>query len=97
MSQEDAMTRFACLAAALTLIIGASGLSTRAAEAMPQCTHTLSQYTDYAKSLGPYLDRARQQAEEHAIYVSDVAYYTAELAEAQQCIKLLAPIATASR
>jgi hypothetical protein len=95
-SQEDAMTRFATLAA-LTLILGVSGLSARAAETLPQCKHMLSQYVEYAKSLGPYLDQARQQAEGHAIYMSDVAYYSAELADTQQCIKMLQPIATASR
>jgi hypothetical protein len=78
------MIRFATLVAALTLTTGPSGMSARAAETAPRCAHTLSQYVDYAKLLRPYLDQARQQAEEHAIYMSDVAYYSAELADTQQ-------------
>jgi hypothetical protein len=83
----------------LTLVISACGFSAQvmAAESSLRCTHTLTQYGDYAKQLGPFADRARRQADDNPLYESDAAYYKAELTDAQQCVKTLAPIATASR
>jgi hypothetical protein len=93
------MTRFQISLTAFALMIGAFGLSAEvAASENLGCTHTLSQYTNYAKQLGPFADRARRQADDNPLYESDAAYYRAELGDAQQCVKNLAPIgATASR
>jgi hypothetical protein len=93
------MTRFQITLAAFALMITACGFSAEvAASENLRCTHTLSQYTDYAKQLGPFADRARRQADDNPLYESDAAYYRAELGDAQQCVKNLAPIgATASR
>jgi len=90
------MTRISL--ATLSLVIGASVFALPAAAAdAPRCSHTLAQYVDYAKQLGPFADRARRQADDNPLYESDAAYYRAELSDAQQCVKNLAPIATASR
>ena len=92
------MTRFQISLAAFTLMIGACGLSAGGAAAENlRCAHTLAQYTDYAKQLGPFAQHARRQADDNPLYESDAAYFRAELSDAQQCVKNLAPIATASR
>jgi hypothetical protein len=85
------------LAVALVLLVGASGLSAQAKAAEPRCSHTLEQYTGYVRQLAPFASRARQQADKNPLYESDAQYYTAELADAQQCIKVLAPVATVFR
>jgi hypothetical protein len=92
------MTRFSFSAAFLLMFgaISASAVSTEAASA-PRCQYTLEQYSDYAKRLEPFAERARQQAEANPKYESDVSYYTAELADVRQCIKMLGPVATAER
>ena len=92
------MTRIS-LSAVFVLMFGAIGglgFATQAAAA-PRCQYTLEQYTDYAKRLAPFAERARQQAETNPIYESDAAYYTAELADVRQCIKMLGPVETAER
>jgi|HubBroStandDraft_6_1064221.scaffolds.fasta_scaffold56191_3 hypothetical protein len=93
------MTRFQISLLAFALMIGAGGFSAEVAAAENlRCTYTLGQYTQYAKQLGSFADRAHRQADDNPLYQSDVAYYRAELADAQQCIKNLAPIGpTASR
>ena len=94
------MTRIQTSLTAFTLLIGACGFSAQVVAAdnsALRCTHTLTQYGDYAKQLGPFADRARRQADDNPLYESDAAYYKAELTDAQQCVKNLAPIATASR
>jgi hypothetical protein len=92
------MTRISLSAAFVVFLgaIGASSLATQAAAA-PRCQYTLEQYSDYAKRLAPFAERARQQAEANPIYESDSAYYTAELADVRQCIKMLGPVETAER
>jgi hypothetical protein len=90
------------VAAVLLLLVGACGLSTQASAAegstaTARCNHTLAQYTGYAKQIGPFAERARQKADDNPLYLADVGYYAAELADAKQCVKTLAPIATASR
>jgi hypothetical protein len=94
------MTRIQISLTAFTLVIGAFGFSAQVAAAESnnlRCSHTLAQYTDYAKQLGPFADRSRRQADDNPLYESDAHYYAAELSDAQQCVKTLAPIATASR
>jgi hypothetical protein len=93
-------TRIQISLAAFTLMIGACGFSAGVAAAESdalRCNHTLAQYTDYAKKLEPFADRSRRQAEDNPLYESDAHYYAAELSDARQCVKTLAPIATASR
>jgi outer membrane lipopolysaccharide assembly protein LptE/RlpB len=91
-------TRFAV---ALVLLAGACGFSVQASAegstATARCNHTLAQYTDYAKQLGPFAERARQKADDNPLHLADVGYYNAELADAKHCIRNLSPIATASR
>jgi len=84
-------------AAALLIFVGAFGLPAQTQAAGPQCRHTLEQYIDYARRLAPIATRARQQADENPLYESDAQYYAAELADARQCVKTFAPIATAFR
>jgi hypothetical protein len=77
------------LALALVLF-GAFGLSAQAKAAEPRCSHSLEQYTGYARELASFVTSARQQADKNPLYESDAQYYAAELADAQQCIKALA-------
>ena len=89
------------LTVSVVLLAGACGFSAQAvaesSTANARCNHTLAQLTEYAKQLGPFADRARQKAEDNPLYLADVGYYNAELADAKQCIRNLAPIATALR
>jgi hypothetical protein len=92
------MTRTS-LSAAFVLVFGVFGASGVVADAAaaPHCQYTLDQYRDYAKRLEPFAERARQQAEANPKYESDVSYYTAELADVRQCVKMLGPVETAER
>jgi hypothetical protein len=85
------------LAAALVIVVGASSLAAHAQAAEPRCRHTLEEYTGYARQLAPFANMARKEADRNPIYESDAQYYAAELADAEQCVKSLAPIATAFR
>jgi hypothetical protein len=85
-------------AMAFVLALGASALPNAAnASASLRCTRTLAQYTEYARELEPFADRARAQADDNPLYESDAQYYAAELNDARQCIKNLSPAKTASR
>jgi len=85
------------LALALILLVGAFGFSAQTKAAEPQCSHSLEQYTGYARELASFAGRARQQADKNPLYESDAQYYATELADAEQCIKALAPSATVFR
>ena len=82
------------LALALVLLVG---LSAQAEASEAQCSHSLEQYTSYARQLALFASRAREQADKNPLYESDAQYYAAELADVQQCIKTHASIATALR
>jgi hypothetical protein len=85
------------LAAALVIVVSASSLCVQVQATEQQCRHTLGEYTDYAKQLILFANMARKEADQNPIYESDAQYYAAELADAQQCVKSPAPIATPSR
>lgn len=85
------------LALSLVLLVGAFCLSDHAQAAEPRCSHSLEQYTGYARELASFASRAREQADKNPVYESDAQYYAAELADVQQCIKALGSIATEFR
>jgi len=73
------------------------GLTTPAQARELQCNHTLAQYIEAIKVLDAKAAQARALAARNPLYESDVAYYASVLADARQCVKNLAPVATASR
>jgi hypothetical protein len=85
------------LGLALILLAGALGFSAQTKAAESRCSHSLEQYTGYARELASFASRARQQADKNPLYESDAQYYATELADAQLCIKTLAPSATVFR
>jgi hypothetical protein len=62
-----------------------------------QCNHALAQYVKAIKVLEAEGAEARALAARNPLYESDVAYYASVLADAKQCIRNLAPVATVSR
>jgi hypothetical protein len=62
-----------------------------------QCNHALAQYVKAIKVLEAEAAEARALAARNPLYESDVAYYASVLADARQCVRNLAPVATVSR
>jgi hypothetical protein len=85
------------LVAALTLAALSLIISSAAQGADPQCTGTPAQYSAVIKQLEVNAARAQALAEENPIYISDVEYYAAVLAEAHRCAAIPGPVATNSR
>lgn len=84
------------LVAALALAAG-SAVSSAAPGANLQCTGTPAQYGAVIKQLEANAARAQALAEQNPIYISDVEYYAAVLAEARRCAAILGPVAANSR
>jgi hypothetical protein len=82
--------------AALTLVIGALGMSSAQA-AGGQCTGTLAQYQAAIQQIQVLSAKANAAADQNPIYLSDVAYYDSAMADAQRCLKTLSSMTTASR
>jgi len=61
------------------------------------CSHTLAQYNVAIERFEMLAAQARAQAEQNPLYESDVAYYTAVLADAKKCVKNMSPVTTAAR
>jgi hypothetical protein len=85
------------LAAVLVIVVGASSLAAQTQAAESRCSHTLGEYTDYARQLALFANMARKEADRNPLYESDAQYYAAELADVEQCVKSLASAATAFR
>ena len=81
------------VAAALSLFILVSG----AYDGEIKCTHTLSQYLEVVAQLETEAIKARTLADRNPLYISDVQYYDAVLADTKACIRNLSPVATAAR
>jgi hypothetical protein len=65
--------------------------------AKAECGYTLIQYHEAIAMLDAAAAKARALAEINPLYESDVQYFAAVLADAQQCAKTVAPITAASR
>lgn len=61
------------------------------------CKHTLAQTTEALRMLEAEAAKARILAEQNPLYESDVAYYGSVLQDARTCVKMLAPVVSASR
>jgi hypothetical protein len=85
------------LVAALTLVACSLGISSGAQGAGLQCSGTPAQYGAVIRQLEANAARAQALAEQNPIYISDVEYYAAVLAEAHRCAAVLGPVATNSR
>jgi hypothetical protein len=85
------------LVAALTLAACSLAVSSAAQGAALQCTGTPAQYGAVIKQLETNAAHAQALAEQNPIYISDVEYYAAVLAEAHRCAATLGPVATNSR
>jgi hypothetical protein len=61
------------------------------------CKHTLAQHTEALRMLEAEAAKARALAEANPLYESDVAYYASVLRDERACVKMLAPVVSASR
>lgn len=61
------------------------------------CKHTLAQHTEALRILEAEAMKARLLADKNPLYESDVAYYGSVLRDARACVKMLAPLVSASR
>ena len=84
------------LIAAVTLVVCGLALSP-AQGAETRCTGTPAQYTAAIRQFQASMVQAQAQADVNPIYISDVEYYASVLAQAEHCIRSLAPVATVSR
>jgi len=84
--------------AALMLAALNPTLSPAAPAAGLQCSGTPAQYGAVIRQLEAGAARAQALAEQNPIYISDVEYYAAVLAEARRCaaVLLLGPVAANS-
>jgi hypothetical protein len=89
------MTTIRFAAAALALAIGLIPGNT--AVAQYQCKHTAAQYAQVIRHFESEATKARALAARDPLHESDVAYYVSALADAKACVRLMAPVATASR
>jgi hypothetical protein len=89
-------TLAAALFAFSPIVVGGM-ISTQAQARQLQCNHTLAQYVQVIKVLETQAAWARALADRNPLYESDVGYYASVLADARQCVRNLAPVATASR
>jgi hypothetical protein len=62
-----------------------------------ECKHTLAQHTEALRIIEIEAAQARLMAEQNPLYEADVAYYGSVLRDARACVKLLAPVVSASR
>jgi hypothetical protein len=62
-----------------------------------ECKHTPAQYTEALRTLESQAAKARVLADRNPLYESDVAYYDSVLRDARACVKMLAPVVSASR
>jgi hypothetical protein len=62
-----------------------------------QCTLTVAQYNEAIGQLEILAAKARAQADENPLSISDERYYVSVLADAKQCLKTATPVTTAAR
>jgi len=62
-----------------------------------ECKHTPAQHTEALRILEAEAAKARVLADRNPLYESDVAYYNSVLRAARACVKMLAPVMSASR
>ena len=90
------MTTIRFAASALALAIGLVAMPGVAA-AQYQCKNTAAQYAQAIRHFEAEAAKARTLAARDPLYESDVAYYASVLADARTCVRLMGPVATASR
>ena len=62
-----------------------------------ECKHTPAQYTEALRILEAEAAKARVLADRNPLYESDVAYYGSVLRDARACVRMQAPVVSASR
>jgi len=82
--------------AALALVACGVALSPLQA-AETRCTGTPAQYAASVRHFQVSIVQAQAQADVNPIYISDVEYYASVLAQAENCMRSLAPVTTVSR
>jgi hypothetical protein len=61
------------------------------------CKYTPAQHAEALRMLEAEAAKARALAEANPLYESDVGYYASALRDARACVKMLAPVVSASR
>jgi hypothetical protein len=90
------MTTIRIAAAVIALALGLVIVPGHAA-AQSQCKHTAAQYAQAIRHFEAEAAKARVLAVGNPLYESDLAYYASVLADAKACIRMIGPVATASR
>ena len=70
---------------------------TSAPAAALECKHSPAEYAEALRHLEAAAAKARVLAEQNPLYESDVAYYGSVLRDTRACVKMLAPVVSASR
>jgi len=70
---------------------------TSAPAAALECKQTAAEYAEALRHLEAAAAKARMLAEQNPLYESDVAYYGSVLRDTRACVKMLAPVVSASR
>jgi hypothetical protein len=91
------MTMFQTVAAAATLTVGMTFLSSGAFASQPGCRHSAAEYAQVIRHFEGEAAKARALAERNPLYESDVAYYASVLASARACSRNPGPVASAMR
>jgi hypothetical protein len=61
------------------------------------CKYTPAQHAEALRMLEAQAAKARALADQNPLYESDVGYYDSALRDARACVKMLAPVVSASR
>lgn len=86
------------IAVATVLMLGAFIPVSAAAQGREvACRHTLAQHTEALRILEAEALKARHLADKNPLHESDVAYYGSVLRDARHCVRMLAPVVSASR
>jgi hypothetical protein len=90
------MTTIRIAAAAFALLLGLVVVPGQAA-AQYQCKHTAAEYAQAIRHFEAEAAEARALAARNPLYESDLAYLASVIADAKACVRMMVPVATASR
>jgi len=91
------MARLRIAIAAALMLCGFIPVSAAAQGREVACRHTLAQHAEALRILEAEAMKARLLADKNPLHESDVAYYGSVLRDARACVKMLAPVVSASR
>ena len=89
------MTTIRSIAVVLAVVFAAVPSNAFASDS--QCRQSAAEYSQAIRHFEGQVAQARTAALQNPLYESDLSYYVSVLADAQTCLRNLAPITTASR